>query len=198
MTGKKSADELKAVLDALFDRKGGEIAGAAGAIVGALKAGRKILVFGNGGSAAEAQHFAAEIVNKFMKYRRALPAVSLTTDTSILTSIANDISFDHVFSRQVEALGEEGDVAIALSTSGNSLNVIEGLRAAKAAGLTTIVLTGEAGGAIASRTIETKSPGTGAALADVLLDVPSKSTPRIQEAHLLLLHIFAEEIDRLV
>ena len=154
------------------------------ATVKALKAGRKVLVFGNGGSAAEAQHFAAELVNRFLKERRAIPAIALTTDTSVLTAIANDKSFDKVFSRQIEALGDKDDVAVALSTSGNSSNIVEGLMAAKAKGMLTIALTGESAGKLAS-----------GAAPNYLLAVPSKSTPRIQEAHLLLLHVMAEEIE---
>ena len=194
MTGKNAAGELRTLLDALFEKEGAEIGKAVEAIVDALKAGRKILVFGNGGSAAEAQHLAAEIVNKFMVKRRALPAISLSTDTSALTSIANDMSFEHVFSRQIEALGTKGDVALALTTSGNSANIIEGLRAAAAGGLTTIVLTGGGGGRLARG----PAAGSGSVPVDILVDVPSKSTPRVQEAHLLLLHVIAEEIDRRV
>jgi D-sedoheptulose 7-phosphate isomerase len=147
-----------------------------------LKAGHKILVFGNGGSAAQAQHFAAEIVNKFLKIRLPLKALSLTTDTSALTSISNDTSFEHVFSRQIEALGEKGDVAIALSTSGNSPNVIKAVEAAKEKELLTVGFTGNGGGKLAQRV-------------DYLLDVPSESTPRVQEAHLLLLHLLAQELE---
>jgi D-sedoheptulose 7-phosphate isomerase len=139
------------------------------------------LAFGNGGSAAEAQHFVAELVNKFLKTRPALPAVALTADASVLTSIANDISFEAVFRRQVEALGDGGDIALGLSTSGRSANVVEGLAAARAKGLVTIGLTGS-GAALAP-------------LADILLDVPSASTPRIQEIHLYLLHALAEDIE---
>lgn len=151
-------------------------------IIQRLKAGRKILVFGNGGSAAEAQHFAAELVNKFLKMRPAIRTVALTTDTSILTSIGNDTSFDNVFSRQIEALGDEGDVAVALSTSGTSPNIVEALKAAREKKMVTVALTGEGGGKLGP-------------LADYLLDVPSKDTPRIQEVHLLLLHLLAEEIE---
>jgi D-sedoheptulose 7-phosphate isomerase len=147
-----------------------------------LLAGGKILLFGNGGSAAEAQHFAAELVNKFYRVRSALPALALTTDGSVLTSIANDSSYDRVFSRQVEALGTAGDVAIGLSTSGISANVLEGLRAAKAKNMVTVALTGKGGAEMAS-------------LADHLLDVPCKTTPRIQEVHLLILHLLAERLE---
>ncbi len=148
-----------------------------------MKAGHKILVFGNGGSAAQAQHFAAELVNRFLKERPALPAISLTTDTSALTSISNDISFDLVFSRQIEALGQTGDIALGLSTSGNSPNVIEAINAAKKKGMLTVVLTGRGGGKLSS-------------LPDYLLDVPSESVPRIQEAHLFVLHLWAQMIEK--
>ncbi|MFQ6069870.1 MAG: SIS domain-containing protein [Candidatus Aminicenantales bacterium] len=147
-----------------------------------LKEGKKIMAFGNGGSAAQAQHFAAELVNKFLKLRPALRAISLTTDTSALTSIGNDISFDSVFSRQIEALGDRGDVALGISTSGNSKNVVEAFLKAKTIGIVTVAFTGEGGGRLAQS-------------ADYLLDVPSKSTPRIQEAHLFLLHLLAQEIE---
>ncbi len=148
-----------------------------------LKMGHKIIVFGNGGSAAQAQHFAAELVNKFIKSRRAFPALSLTTDTSSLTSIANDYSFDYVFSRQLEALGKEGDVVLALSTSGESLNVIRALQTAGDRGLFAIGLTGEGGGAVGP-------------FCQILLDVPSRETPRLQEIHLFLLHLIAQEIEK--
>ncbi len=147
-----------------------------------LQAGRKILVFGNGGSAAQAQHFAAELVNKFLRERPALRAIALTTDTSTLTSIANDTSFDFVFSRQVEALGEPGDVACGLSTSGRSPNVLEAMKAAREREMLTVALTGKGGGKLA-------------ALVDHVLDVPSEKTPRIQEVHILLLHLIAQEIE---
>ena len=182
MKGYSAIGELSGILAKLEASVIDSLESAVSATVRALKAGRKILVFGNGGSAAEAQHFAAELVNRFLKERRAIPAIALTTDTSALTAIANDRSFDQVFSRQIEAIGEKGDVAIALTTSGNSPNIIEGLKAAKAKGMLTIALTGEGGGKL-----------TG--LTDFLLEVPSKSTPRIQEVHLLMLHIMAEEIE---
>jgi len=151
--------------------------------VESLRKGHKILIFGNGGSASQAQHFAAEIVNKYLKERAALRAIALTTDTSALTSIANDTSFNYVFSRQVEALADKGDVAIALSTSGNSPNVIEALKTARKKELLTVALTGKGGGRLTS-------------FADYLLDVPSETTPRIQEIHLLLLHLLAQEIEK--
>jgi len=182
MKGYSAIGELSGILAKLEASVIDSLESAVSATVRALKVGRKILVFGNGGSAAEAQHFAAELVNRFLKERRAIPAIALTTDTSALTAIANDRSFAQVFSRQIEAIGEKGDVAIALTTSGTSPNVIEGLKAAKAKGMLTIALMGEGGGKLAG-------------LPDFLLAVPSKSTPRIQEVHLLMLHIMAEGIE---
>jgi len=147
-----------------------------------LRAGRKILVFGNGGSASQAQHFAAELVNRFFQDRSALAALALTTDSSALTSIANDTAFEFVFSRQIEALGKSGDVALGLSTSGNSSNMLRAFQTAGIRGIKTIALTGSGGGKLAE-------------LSDILLDVPSEVTPRVQEIHLVLLHILAEELE---
>jgi D-sedoheptulose 7-phosphate isomerase len=147
-----------------------------------LEERHKILVFGNGGSAAQAQHFAAELVNKFLKERPPIRALALTTDTSVLTSIANDTSFDHVFSRQLEALGEKGDIAFGLSTSGNSPNMVEAMKCAREKELVTVALTGKEGGKLHS-------------CVDYLLEVPSENTPRIQEVHILLLHLMAQEIE---
>ena len=183
MSYRKSLDELTATLSAFFSANETVFGDVIEAVVGCLRSGRKILIFGNGGSAAEAQHFAAELVNKFQKARRALPAIALTTDTSTLTSIGNDMSFDRIFARPIEALGGKGDVAIALSTSGNSPNVIEAVKTAKERGLVTVALTGAGGGKLARS-------------ADYLLAVPSASTPRIQEVHLFLLHLLADAVDR--
>jgi D-sedoheptulose 7-phosphate isomerase len=170
------------VLEDFFTEKETQISRALDEICSRLNGGRKIIVFGNGGSAAQAQHFAAELVNKFLKSRRAIPALSLTTDTSSLTSIANDSAFDFVFSRQLEALGREGDVVLALSTSGNSRNIIQALRTAGEKGMFRIGLTGEGG-------------GTAGSLCEVVLDVPSQDTPRVQEVHLFLLHLLCQEIE---
>lgn len=183
MDYRKAIEEWRKIAEDFFAAKADLFKRLAGLLGERLKEGHKILIFGNGGSAAEAQHFAAELVNKFIKERAALRAIALTTDTSALTSIANDTSFQHVFSRQIEALGDKGDVAIGLSTSGNSPNVIEALKAARKKGLLTVALTGEGGGKVGP-------------LADCLLDVPSKSVPRIQEVHLLLLHLLAQEIEK--
>lgn len=171
--------ELGEVLRRFIQVRGAVLAAAAEAIAAGLRAGGKVLVFGNGGSAAEALHFAAELVNGFSRRDRPpLPAVALTADTSCLTAIGNDRGFARVFSRQIEALGKPGDVALALTTSGASPDVVEALEAARAAHMVTVALTGERTGTIAP-------------LSDFLLDVPSCSTPRIQEAHLFILHFLA-------
>lgn len=162
----------------------GDIQGAAKAIAEAFKAGGKVLVFGNGGSAADAQHIAAEFMNRFMIERPPLPAIALTTDSSVLTSIANDYAFDEIFSKQVKGLGKKGDIAIGISTSGSSGNVVKAFRAAKKMGIVTIALTGESGKL--------------APMADIALAVPSRSTPRIQEAHLAVLHILCDLIDTIL
>lgn len=148
---------------------------AAKLMIGALKNGNKIMFFGNGGSAADAQHLAAELISRFLLERKSLPAIALTTDTSIITAIGNDYSFDNIFARQVEGLARQGDVAFGLSTSGNSRNVIAGLEKAKQLGCVTIGLTGPAGKI--------------GELADLTLKVPSKETPRIQESHITIGHI---------
>jgi phosphoheptose isomerase len=156
---------------------------AAAAITGALKAGGKVLLFGNGGSAADAQHVAAELVGRFERERAAMAAVALTTDASVLTSVANDYAFDRVFARQLEGLGRKGDVAFALSTSGASPNVVAGLVAARALGLQTIALTGGDGGAA----------GRAAA---IHVNVPSDSAARVQEVHRTLLHVICDLVER--
>jgi phosphoheptose isomerase len=183
------AARVRGIIDAtvaLHERVGrGDLAPvvrAAAAVRAAHAAGGKLLIFGNGGSAADAQHMAAELVNRFQRERAALPALALTTDASIVTSIANDYSFDRVFARQIEALGRPGDVALGISTSGTSPSVVQGLDAARAGGLTTIALTGRDGGAI-GRT------------ADVHVNVPDESTARIQEVHRTLIHAICELIE---
>jgi phosphoheptose isomerase len=155
---------------------------AAGAIVASLRQGGKVLVFGNGGSAADAAHAAAELVGRFGRERRGYAAVALTADSSVLTSIANDYGFERIFARQIEALGQPGDVAFAITTSGESANTIQALEAARAMRLTTIAMTGRDGGA-AGR------------LADVHVNVPSASTPRIQEVHRTLLHVICDLVE---
>jgi D-sedoheptulose 7-phosphate isomerase len=162
----------------------GDILEAARTIAETFKAGRKVLLFGNGGSAADAQHIAAEFMNRFLIERPPLPAIALTTDTSILTSISNDYSFDDVFSKQIKALGKKGDIAFGISTSGGSQNVLKAFRVAKKQGMVTIALVGEGGKA--------------ASLADIALCVPSKSIPRIQEAHVAVGHILCDLTDTLL
>jgi D-sedoheptulose 7-phosphate isomerase len=150
-----------------------------------LNAGNKILVCGNGGSAADAQHFAAELVGRFELERGGLPAIALTTDTSILTAVGNDYGFSQLFSRQVEALAGPGDALIGISTSGNSENVILAMQKASERGCLAIGLTGRDGGAIAK-------------VADLLLNVAVERTARVQEAHLMILHLICEQIDATV
>ena len=143
MNYEKRVNELYRAMEAFFEKKGDNFAKVVHEVTNCLIRNKKILIFGNGGSASQAQHFAAELVNKFLRKRSAIPAIALTTDTSILTSIANDESFDAVFSRQIEALGKKGDIALGLTTSGNSPNIIQAVQTAKRCGLSTIVLTGE-------------------------------------------------------
>ncbi|HLD69801.1 MAG TPA: D-sedoheptulose 7-phosphate isomerase [Candidatus Omnitrophota bacterium] len=142
----------------------------------------KILLMGNGGSAADSQHIAAELIGRFQKERRSLPAIALTTDSSVLTSLGNDYSFDVIFARQIEGLGRRGDAVVAISTSGNSKNVIEGIKKAKAMGIKTISLTGCGGGKLAE-------------ICDINLIVPSNKTARIQESHICLYHAICELIE---
>jgi D-sedoheptulose 7-phosphate isomerase len=156
---------------------------AAAAIRAACDAGGKILTFGNGGSAADAQHLAAELVGRFERDRPGLAAVALTSDTSVLTSVANDGGFARVFARQIEALGRPGDVAFAISTSGESANVVEGMRAATARGLRTVALTGRAGGALG-------------AAAEIHINVPDDSAARVQEVHITLIHAICRIVER--
>ena len=153
--------------------------------VKAFKNGKKILIFGNGGSAADSQHLAAELVNRFKKERDPLPAIALTTDTSILTAVSNDYSFSEVFEKQILALGQAGDIALGISTSGNSENVVLALKKAKEKGLITAGLTGGRQGKMDE-------------YCDYLIKVPSKDTPRIQECHLLFLHLFAYLVEELM
>lgn len=147
-----------------------------------FEAGNKLFFFGNGGSAADAQHLAAEFVNRYIMDRPPLPAIALTTDTSILTSVSNDFSFSEVFAKQLKALGKEGDVAVGISTSGTSPNIIKAFEVAKEMGMKTIALTGNDGGSLVK-------------IADVSLIVPSSSTPRIQEVHILIGHILCELVE---
>jgi D-sedoheptulose 7-phosphate isomerase len=153
------------------------------AMAQAFRNGGKVVLFGNGGSAADAQHVAAELVNRFLMERKPLPALALTNDTSVLTSMANDLGFDCVFARQVEALVRADDVVVGLSTSGNSENVLQGLRAARECGATTVGLTGRDGGKLKN-------------VADICFCAPSDNTPRIQEVHITVLHAICEAVER--
>lgn len=165
-----------------FDESAPLILDAGRRIGAALRAGGKLLVFGNGGSAADAQHFAAELVGRFQRERAALPALALTTDPSVVTALANDYGIEHVFRRQVEAHGRAGDVAFGITTSGRSKNVVEALRVARQRGLVTLGLTGRGGGAVRE-------------LVDVLIDVPHDSTQRIQEVHGMVVHLLCEILE---
>ena len=159
-----------------------KIAEAADLIINAYGQGKKLLLCGNGGSAADAQHIAAELVGRFKKERRGLPAVALTTDTSIMTSVANDYWYDLLFARQVEALGDKDDVLIGISTSGNSANIVRAIEAARFKGLKTIGFLGSGGGKLKD-------------LVDVALIVPSEESDRTQEVHILMGHIICHLID---
>jgi len=149
----------------------------------AYQGGNKVLLMGNGGSAADAQHIAAELVGRFRLQRKALPAIALTTDSSILTAVSNDFGFEESFARQVQALAAANDIVIAISTSGRSCNILRGLESARAAGCYTAALTGQTGGDLARRV-------------DLLLAVPSENTQRIQEAHSLMGHMFCDLVER--
>ncbi|MFZ4538710.1 phosphoheptose isomerase [Propionivibrio sp.] len=164
------------------------IAEAAEAMVGCLLGNGKILACGNGGSAADAQHFAAELVGRFEMERQGLAAIALTTDSSIMTAIANDYSYKAIFDKQVRALGQAGDVLLAISTSGNSANIIEAIHAAHDNDLRVVALTGKGGGEIAELLRDT----------DVHISVPSDRTARIQEVHLLIIHCLCDGIDCLL
>ncbi len=157
------------------------IAQSAEALVMALRSGRKVMVFGNGGSAAEAQHFSGELVGRYRAERAALPALALTTDSSVLTCVGNDYRYEDVFARQLAGLAQEGDVAVGLTTSGRSANVLRGLEVAQAQGALTIALTGQAG-------LQEMN-------ADYVLAVPAESTARVQEEHLVIIHCWCDAID---
>lgn len=180
-------DSAQTKLDAK-DALARPIADASRALVDCLMSDGKILVCGNGGSAADSQHFAAELVNRFEMERPGLPAIALTTDSSIITSIGNDYDFKLIFSRQVRALGMPGDVLLAISTSGNSVNVVEAIRAAHERDMRVIALTGRGGGAM----------GEILGVGDLHICVESNSTARTQEVHLLVLHCLCDAIDHLL
>ena len=165
-----------------FEHSTADVARAAEMIIAAMRAGGKLLIFGNGGSAADAQHIAAELAFKMGRERQALPAIALTTDTSLLTAISNDRHFDYVFARQIQAIGRQEDVALAISTSGNSPNVVQAVEQARAMGISTIGLLGCAGGRMAE-------------LVDLPLIVSHNNTPRIQEVHITISHIICQLVE---
>jgi D-sedoheptulose 7-phosphate isomerase len=173
----------RAVIQLMEDTLTGTVSDLAETIIAALASGKKLLIMGNGGSAADAQHFAAEIIGRFKLERRALPAIALTTDSSILTAIGNDYGFDAVFTRQIEGLAAPGDIVIGISTSGNSPNVLAALVRAKEFGCRTIALLGRDGGSIRGRV-------------DIPVIVPSQDTPRIQEGHATIIHIVCDLVER--
>jgi len=179
---KKAFQEGTQIKDQFLKDSLGQVVKVVNVITASLKKGNKILLFGNGGSAADAQHLAAEFVNRFLIERPPLPAIALTTDTSIITSIGNDYDFAQIFAKQIRAIGQPGDVAIGMSTSGVSPNVLRGLEIAKKMGLVTIGLTGRDGGQIAQAV-------------DYCLNVSSNSVPRIQEVHITLGHVICELVD---
>jgi len=180
---RKQLQDHRALIELLERDLAPAIAEMGSLISAALTNGNKLLVMGNGGSAADSQHFVAEIVGRFKMERKALPAVALSTDTSILTAIGNDYGFDSIFSRQVEALAAPGDIVVGLSTSGNSPNVLKALNAAHELGCRTIGLLGKDGGSIRSA-------------CDLALVVPSTDTPRIQEGHITIIHIVCDLVEK--
>jgi D-sedoheptulose 7-phosphate isomerase len=179
---RQTFDETATVLAASAEQLPGRLEEAVRILLGCLEAGGTILVCGNGGSAADAQHFAAELVCRVRRDRRAVPSIALTTDTSTLTAIGNDLGFDRLFARQIEALAREGDVLLAISTSGESINVLEAAKTAREQGCRVVALTGEGGGKLAEH-------------ADLLLAVPSAVVSRIQEIHALCIHVLAESVE---
>lgn len=174
--------ESNRVKDAFINENLNKLINVINAVTTALKTGNKIMLFGNGGSAADAQHLAAEFVNRFIIERPPLPAISLSTDTSVITSIGNDYDFSEIFSKQIRAIGQPGDIAWGISTSGNSPNVLKGLEMAKKMGLVTIGFTGKDGGDIAK-------------MVDFSIHVSSPSTARVQEAHITAGHAICELVD---
>ena len=179
---RQTFEETARVLAASAEHLSGRLQEAVELFLGCIDAGGTILVCGNGGSAADAQHLAAELVCRVRRDRLAIPSVALTTDTSTLTAIGNDYGFERVFSRQIEALAREGDVLVAITTSGDSANVIEAARTAHARGCRVVALTGEGGGRLSEH-------------CDLLLDVPSTVVSRIQEIHAVCIHVLAESVE---
>jgi len=183
ITGSTIFDQAARDIARCAAENAGIIARMAEALTACFEHGGKVLICGNGGSAAEAQHFAAEFINKIFTFRKALPALAITTDSSTITSIGNDLAFEDIFSRQVEALGSRGDILWGLSTSGRSANVIKAFAAARAAGLTCIAFCGKPGSDMEAR-------------ADITLTVASGNTARIQEVHLVAGHVLCELVEQ--
>lgn len=170
------------VLNETLEKHAENIVRAADLITNCFKSGGKLVIFGNGGSAADSQHMAGEFIGRFLRERKSLPAIALTTDSSILTALGNDYGFDKVFERQIESLANTPDIVIAISTSGNSENVVKAVAAAKKRGLVVISLTGEGGGMLKG-------------FSDILIDVSSIETPRVQETHILVEHIVCDLVE---
>ena len=176
------AADSAALKQRFFETNAGLLVAAGRRMAECLRAGGKVLAFGNGGSAADAQHLAGELVGRFLRDRAALSAIALTTDSSVTTAIANDTGYDAVFRRQVEAHGRPGDVAVGITTSGRSPNVVQALQLARERGLVTVGLTGGGGGRLAGAV-------------DYLIDVPDKTTARIQEVHVMVVHILCQIVE---
>lgn len=186
MNWNDAASDYLAVADLVFNDLRPEIEALAAEIARRLRAGHKVLICGNGGSAADAQHIAGEFINRFLKERKPYPAIALSTDTSVLTSIGNDYSYDQIFEKQVQALGQAGDVLLAISTSGKAANVCRAAAAAKAQGLLVVALTGGSGGRLLP-------------LADRAITIAcTQSTPRIQEGHQLAFHALCQLIEEIM
>ena len=182
---KKSFTEHIDLAKSTADSQAADISKVVGIILNCYKNTGKLLICGNGGSAADSQHFAAELVGRYKKERRAMAAIALTTDTSALTAISNDYGFEHVFERQVEALGKKGDILIMISTSGNSSNLLKAAETARANGITTIGLLGKGGGKLGN-------------ICDHTIIIDADNTPRIQEMHTMIIHIICEEIEKTI
>jgi D-sedoheptulose 7-phosphate isomerase len=180
---RRIATDSIALKQRFFDENAGLLVAVGDRMAASLRGGGKVLVFGNGGSAADAQHFAGELVGRFLRDRPALPALALTTDPSVMTAIGNDLGYDVVFRRQVEAHGRPGDVAVGITTSGRSENVVAALTAARQRGLVTVALTGNGGGRLKGGAV------------DYLIDVPHSETPRIQEVHGMVVHLLCQMIE---
>jgi D-sedoheptulose 7-phosphate isomerase len=182
---RRLAGESLAVKQKFFDDNAGLLLAVGKRMAESLTAGGRVLAFGNGGSAADAQHLAGELVGRYLRDRAALSAIALTTDPSVITAIANDMGYESVFRRQVEAHGRAGDVAVGISTSGRSPNVVQALSVAREMGLVTVGLTGGGGGQLSGQV-------------DYLIDVPTTSTPRIQEVHGMVVHLLCQIVEEMV